>query len=151
MKLPFLLIWILVAALPAAAQKKKQLVKDSLTAKQRILTTNVSTRSVEKRGTTEIEITKKLDSLVSAYSHQPNSQATWTRIRGEAETILLSYFQNGALMGTKPQDAYFVKMGAETMTSSDIANHKMILVAGLATVKPAEFKIITIEKINTPR
>jgi len=42
-------------------------------------------------------------------------------------------------------------MGNETMTATDIANHKMILQVGIATVKPGEFTIIKIEKINTLR
>jgi phage tail sheath protein FI len=98
-----------------------------------------------------MEITKKLDSLVRTYCNRPNIQTTWTEIKGQADSILLSYFRSGALMGTKPQDAYFLKMGVETMTATDIGNGKMILQAGVATLKPAEFKIITIEKINSWR
>ena len=151
MNLSLLFILLSLAGLPAAAQKKKPSGNDSLTVKQSILKTNTATRSIQKSTSIEKEIFKKLDSIVSAYSNQPNSQSTWTQIRREAETILLSYFKSGALMGIRPEDAYFVKMGVETMTATDMANHKMILVAGLATVKPAEFRTITIQKINTTR
>ena len=34
----------------------------------------------------------------------------------------------------------------QTMTTTDIANKKMILIVGIATIKPAEFHIITVTK-----
>ena len=52
-------------------------------------------------------------------------------------------------MGTKSEEAFFVKMGNETMTATDMANHKMILQVGIAPIKPADFKILVIEKINS--
>lgn len=98
---------------------------------------------------TETEIKKELNNILSTYTTMPNTQATWSKIIVEAQNILYRYFRNGKLLGSKAEQAYFVKMGIETMTATDIANHKMILLAGIATVKPAEFTIIRVEKICT--
>jgi hypothetical protein len=59
---------------------------------------------------------------------------------------LYGYYKNGKLAGTKTATAYFVKMDVLTMAATDIVNNKMILVAGIAIVKPAEFTILTIEE-----
>jgi len=137
-------------AIAAAAQQKQKAVKDTLPAKQSIYNTN-AIKKTKNTKTPETEINEKLNILVGAYINKPNTQTTWTQIKGEAQTILLGYYRNGILMGTKPEEAFFIKMGNETMTANDIANHKMILQAGVATVKPAEFKILIIEKTNTVR
>jgi len=150
MKSSFLFILYSLMVMVAAAQQKQKTVKDTLPAKQSIYNTNAIKKTKTTR-TPEAEITEKLNNLVSANIHKPNTQATWTQIKGEAQTILLGYYRNGILMGTKPEEAFFVKMGNETMTATDIANHKMILQVGIAIVKPAEFKIIVVEKINAWR
>jgi len=150
MKPSFLFILFSLMALVGAAQQKQKAMKDTLPVKQSIYNANAIKKTKTTR-TPETEITEKLNNLVSAYINKPNTQATWTQIKGEAQTILLGYFRNGILMGTKPEDAFFIKIGNETMTASDIANHKMILQAGVATVKAAEFIIIVVEKINMVR
>ena len=148
MKSSLLFILISLMALSAASQKTKPVVSDSSRVKTTIIKGNAPDKYME-RIQREEEITKKLNNIVASYSNKPNALAIWKQIRSEAETLLLGYFKSGTLFGTKPQEAYFIKMGTETMTSTDIANHKMILQAGIALYKPAEFKIITIEKINT--
>ena len=150
MKSSFLLMLISLATLSAAAQKTKPVVNDSLRLRNTMIKSNPPSK-YEERIQTEEEITKKLNNIVAAYINKPNTQVTWTQIRSDAEILLLGYFKSGLLFGTKPQEAFFAKMGMETMTSTDIANHKMILQAGVAIYKPAEFKIITIEKINAVR
>ena len=52
--------------------------------------------------------------------------------------------RNGALEGVKPEEAYFVKCDRTTMTQADIDNGRLIVVVGVAPVKPAEFVIIRI-------
>jgi len=59
---------------------------------------------------------------------------------------LYSYYKNGKLLGSKTTEAYFVKIGSETMTAAHITNRTIILLAGIAIVKSAEFEIIRIEK-----
>jgi phage tail sheath protein FI len=127
----------------AVAQQQLR-VKDSLTAKP-VLIKPVTIKNVPLL-TTEGAIAKELDAVVATNINKTNTAATWTTIKQNADNILLRYFKNGKLLGTKPTEAYYIKMGSETMTAADIASGKMILVCGVATVKPAEFKIIRIEK-----
>ncbi len=148
MKCSFIFLMLSLIAMSTSAQQKQKAVKDTLPAKLSISNTNAIKKTKTTR-TPEVDITEKLNNLVSSYINKPNTPSTWTQIKGEAQTILLGYFRNGILMGTKPEEAFFVKMGNETMTATDIANHKMVLHAGVAMVKPAEFKTIVVEKIST--
>ncbi len=47
-------------------------------------------------------------------------------------------------MGTKAEEAFFVKCDRTTMTQDDIDNGRLICVIGIAPVKPAEFVIFRI-------
>jgi len=50
-------------------------------------------------------------------------------------------WKTGALMGTKPEEAFFVVVDRRTMTQNDLDNGKLIVVIGIAPTKPAEFVI----------
>jgi len=58
--------------------------------------------------------------------------------------FLFEQWKNGALMGSRPDDAFFVKCGRDTMTQNDIDNAKMVIFIGVAPLKPAEFMTFTI-------
>jgi phage tail sheath protein FI len=47
-------------------------------------------------------------------------------------------------MGTSPDEAFFVKCDETTMTPDDIDNGRLIILIGIAPVKPAEFVIFRI-------
>ena len=53
-------------------------------------------------------------------------------------------WRNGALEGTKPEEAFFVKCDRTTMTQTEIDNGRLIVLVGVAPVKPAEFVIVRI-------
>ncbi|TDB53527.1 phage tail sheath family protein [Photorhabdus luminescens] len=74
---------------------------------------------------------------------EPNSQPTWERVRSAIENYLYQLWQQGALTGNKPQEAYFVQIGKDiTMSDNDIKQGKMIIKVGIAAVRPAEFIIL---------
>ena len=56
----------------------------------------------------------------------------------------MTLFLNGALKGSKPEEAYFVRCDRTTMTQNDIDNGRIIVVVGFAPVQPAEFVVIRI-------
>jgi uncharacterized protein len=60
--------------------------------------------------------------------------------------FLTSIWRDGGLMGTKPEEAFFVHVGYSTMTQDDIDNGRLIIRVGIAPVKPAEFVIIRISQ-----
>ncbi|KGM29704.1 phage tail protein [Photorhabdus luminescens] len=74
---------------------------------------------------------------------EPNSQPTWKRVQTAIDNYLYQLWQQGALAGNKPQEAYFVQIGKDiTMTDDDIKQGKMIVKVGMAAVRPAEFIIL---------
>lgn len=75
---------------------------------------------------------------------EPNADPLWARVNSSVSNFLRSVWRDGGLEGTKPEEAYFVKVDRTTMTQTDIDNGKLIVVIGVAPVKPAEFVIIRI-------
>ena len=75
---------------------------------------------------------------------EPNNQRLWANIRQTVEDFLLVLWRQGALLGDKPEDAFFVRCDRTTMTQNDIDNGRMICLVGLAPTKPAEFVIFQI-------
>ncbi len=74
---------------------------------------------------------------------EPNDKNTWTRVKSMIENFLTQQWKVGALMGTTPEEAYYVKIGLnETMTEVDIWEGRMIIEIGMAVVRPAEFIIL---------
>ncbi|KER04808.1 phage tail sheath subtilisin-like domain-containing protein [Photorhabdus temperata] len=74
---------------------------------------------------------------------EPNSQPTWKRVQTAIDNYLYQLWQQGALAGNKPQEAYFVQIGKDiTMSEDEIKQGKMIVKVGMAAVRPAEFIIL---------
>lgn len=74
---------------------------------------------------------------------EPNDINTWTRVKSMIENFLVQMWRAGALMGTTPEQAFFVKVGLnETMSEVDIWEGRMIVEIGMAVVRPAEFIIL---------
>ena len=53
-------------------------------------------------------------------------------------------WRQGALLGDKPEQAYFVRCDRSTMTQNDLDNGRLICLIGVAAIKPAEFVIFRI-------
>ncbi|CAG0986331.1 MAG: Phage tail sheath protein [Candidatus Methanoperedens nitroreducens] len=75
---------------------------------------------------------------------EPNDEKLWARVRATITQFLTRVWRDGALMGTKPEEAFFVKCDRTTMTQDDIDNGRLICIIGIAPVKPAEFVIFRI-------
>ena len=75
---------------------------------------------------------------------EPNDEKLWARVRRTLTEFLTRVWRDGALMGTKPEEAFFVKVDRTTMTQDDIDNGRLIVLIGVAPVKPAEFVIFRI-------
>ena len=75
---------------------------------------------------------------------EPNAEPLWARVRRSISNFLTLVWRNGALEGTKVEEAYFVKCDRTTMTQTDIDSGRLIVVVGVAPVKPAEFVIVRI-------
>ncbi|GAA1032435.1 hypothetical protein GCM10009557_30920 [Virgisporangium ochraceum] len=75
---------------------------------------------------------------------EPNNERLWASIRQTIEDFLLSVWQTGALMGNRPEEAYFVRCDRTTMTQNDLDNGRLICLIGVAPTYPAEFVIFRI-------
>jgi phage tail sheath protein FI len=75
---------------------------------------------------------------------EPNNERLWTSIRQSVEDFLINIWQTGALMGTRPEEAFFVRCDRTTMTQNDLDNGRMICLIGVAPTYPAEFVIFRI-------
>ena len=75
---------------------------------------------------------------------EPNAEPLWARVTRSIANFLNLVWRNGALEGTKPEEAYFVKCDRTTMTQTDIDSGRLICLVGVAPVKPAEYVIIRI-------
>ncbi|MBO7427110.1 MAG: phage tail sheath family protein [Paludibacteraceae bacterium] len=74
---------------------------------------------------------------------QPNDANTWVKVRCQIENFLSNLWRDGALAGSTPDKAFYVRVGLdETMTAQDILEGRMIVEIGLAAVRPAEFIIL---------
>ena len=74
---------------------------------------------------------------------EPNDANTWTKVRAQIENFLTGLWRDGALAGSKPDQAFFVRVGlGQTMTQQDILEGKMNVEIGMAAVRPAEFIIL---------
>jgi phage tail sheath protein FI len=75
---------------------------------------------------------------------EPNSEPLWARVQRVVSNFLTVVWRNGALEGTKPEEAFFVRCDRTTMTQTDIDNGRLIVQVGVAPMKPAEFVIVRI-------
>jgi phage tail sheath protein FI len=75
---------------------------------------------------------------------EPNAEPLWARVRRAISNFLTLVWRNGALEGTKVEEAFFVKCDRTTMTQTDIDQGRLICLVGVAPVKPAEFVIVRI-------
>lgn len=74
---------------------------------------------------------------------EPNDANTWARVKAMIENFLTKQWRAGALAGSKPEQAFFVKVGLGiTMTALDILEGRMNIEIGMAVVRPAEFIIL---------
>ena len=77
-------------------------------------------------------------------AHPELRDRLWANIRSTVEDFLLVLWRDGALLGEKPEQAYFVRCDRTTMTQNDLDNGRLICLIGIAPVKPAEFVIFRI-------
>jgi hypothetical protein len=77
---------------------------------------------------------------------ESNNEGLWARVKATITQFLTTVWREGALMGTAPEQAFFVKCDRTTMTQNDIDTGKLIVKIGIAPVKPAEFVIFRISQ-----
>lgn len=75
---------------------------------------------------------------------EPNDFKLWARVTQSVSAFLTAVWRDGALMGRTADEAFYVRCDETTMSQYDIDNGRLIMLIGIAPVKPAEFVIIRI-------
>lgn len=82
---------------------------------------------------------------------EPNGDQLWANVRRTVEDFLLNEWQSGALLGSKPEQAYFVRCDRSTMSQNDLDNGRLICQVGVAPIKPAEFVVFRVGQWTADR
>jgi phage tail sheath protein FI len=77
---------------------------------------------------------------------ETNDEPLWAHIRQSLIAFMQTLFQKGAFQGQKPQEAYFIKCGRETISASDQRTGIIHMTIGFAPLKPAEFTILKLQQ-----
>ena len=71
---------------------------------------------------------------------EPNNERLWRNIRQTVEDFLFVLWRDGALLGDKPEEAYFVRCDRTTMTQNDLDNGRMICLDRRRAVAPGRIR-----------
>jgi len=77
---------------------------------------------------------------------EPNDQKLWIQLRIAASSFLTRTWRDGALFGSSPDQAFFVKCDSETNPPDVIEAGQVVCEIGIAPVKPAEFVIFRLSQ-----
>ena len=77
---------------------------------------------------------------------EPNDSELWAKIRRNISAFLTNEWRNGALFGTTPQEAFYVKCDAENNPPDVRDLGQVITEIGVAVIKPAEFVIFRLSQ-----
>lgn len=80
---------------------------------------------------------------------EPNNSELWAKIRRNITAFLTNEWRKGALFGTTPQEAFFVKCDAETNPIESRKLGQVVTEIGVAVIEPAEFVIFRISQLVT--
>lgn len=77
---------------------------------------------------------------------EPNDETLWAMVRRDVSAFLMGVWRDGALFGSTPDQAFFVKCDAE-INPSDVRDRGQLFIdIGLSPVKPAEFVVFRLSQ-----
>jgi phage tail sheath protein FI len=79
---------------------------------------------------------------------EPNDRLLWAQLRRDVGAFLTRMWRDGALLGRSPEEAFFVKCDEETNPPEVIDAGQLVVVIGVAPVKPAEFIVFRISQFQ---
>jgi phage tail sheath protein FI len=77
---------------------------------------------------------------------EPNDRNLWRKVRRDISAFLTGLWRDGMLMGSAPEDAFYVKCDGENNPQDVIDRGEVRVNIGIAPVKPAEFIIFRISQ-----
>ena len=96
---------------------------------------------------TMIMLEQSIKLAARAYVFEPNDANTWVTVQSMISNFLFNLWKQGALAGSKPDDAYSVAVGlGTTMTAQDILDGYMNVFVKVAISRPAEFIVLNFQQ-----
>ena len=89
-------------------------------------------------------IESSIDKGIQWAVFEPNGEPLGPRCGSSWRNFMFQLFRQGALQGTRAEDAYFVRCDRTTMTQDDINDGRLVILIGFAPFVPAEFITIRI-------
>lgn len=88
-------------------------------------------------------IEASLDAGLRWVAFEPQGEALWTQVRAAVDDFLLGQWREGALQGSRANDAWYVQCGAgRSMTADDVVQGRVVCEIGFALLRPAEFTVL---------
>ena len=75
---------------------------------------------------------------------EPNNERLWARVREQVEEFLTTLWREAAWSGPSPRTRSSSRCDRTTMTQDDIDNGRLVVLVGIAPLRPAEFVIFRI-------
>ena len=79
---------------------------------------------------------------------EPNDEKLWIQLRIAATNFLTRVWSDGALFGSTPGEAFYVKCDSETNPPEVIEAGQVICEIGISPVKPAEFVVFRLSQFS---
>src|SRR5262249_50554802 len=79
---------------------------------------------------------------------EPNDERLWGTIRRNIAAFLMEEWRRGALFGSSPDEAFYVKCDRETNPPDVVDRGQVICEIGICPVKPAEFVIFRLSQFS---
>lgn len=87
---------------------------------------------------------RSIDEGTQVFVFENNGEDLWRNVRRTITSFLKNEWRSDRLMGTSPEQAFFVRCDRSTMTQNDIDNGRLVCEIGVALFRPAEFVIFRI-------
>ena len=94
---------------------------------------------------------KSIDHGTQWVVFEPNDRTLWAKIVRNVSAFLTTVWRDGALFGSTPAEAFYVRCDDETNPPEERDLGRVITEIGVAIVKPAEFVIFRIEQWAGPQ
>jgi hypothetical protein len=115
----------------------------------RTLSSNPSWRYINVRRLFNF-VEKSIEGGTQWVVFEPNDRKLWARVRRDVTAFLKTVWRSGALFGSTPGEAFYVKIDDELNPPEIRDQGKLIIEIGMAPVKPAEFVIFRISQWAGP-
>lgn len=93
---------------------------------------------------TALFIERSVDRGLQWSRAESNDPAVWREVRLSVEEFLSALWREGAFVGDRSDEAFFVTCDRSTMTWADVRRGRTIVQIGFAPLRPAEFVVLTV-------